>query len=390
MCVSTGNAGTPNACAITTLAVLWPTPASFSSASKSAARGRRARRRARAPIAARFFALRRRQAARADERQDLRGASSVAIARGVGRAREQRGRDHVDARVGALRGQDHRDEQLERIAVIERDRGRREQLVEDARGSSRRAPGGRADADPRSHAAAVHVLAGSRPLEAVSASARASWSVASASTVRLARLRERGLAAGRGCASQRASAMNARAFTGSSVLRRVELGERFVRRHRARAGGDRAGSGRRLRRVRPRSCRDTRARRRRRRRAGATCRPRAGSSRTRPPRRDRRDPRARTRARCAAAIAATRGRPRTRDGDRRRARRAATSHDERVHRSARATASTSAERRARGHDATQRERAVEPRGDRRGDCARTTRAARSASQTQTRSGTTSM
>ena len=30
MCVSTGNAGTPNACAITTLAVLCPTPGSSS------------------------------------------------------------------------------------------------------------------------------------------------------------------------------------------------------------------------------------------------------------------------------------------------------------------------------------------------------------------------
>ncbi len=31
ICVSTGNAGTPNACAITTLAVLWPTPGNSSS-----------------------------------------------------------------------------------------------------------------------------------------------------------------------------------------------------------------------------------------------------------------------------------------------------------------------------------------------------------------------
>ena len=36
MCVSTGNAGTPNAWAITTLAVLWPTPASASRNSQSA------------------------------------------------------------------------------------------------------------------------------------------------------------------------------------------------------------------------------------------------------------------------------------------------------------------------------------------------------------------
>ena len=36
MCVSTGNAGTPNACAITTDAVLCPTPGNSSSAPKSA------------------------------------------------------------------------------------------------------------------------------------------------------------------------------------------------------------------------------------------------------------------------------------------------------------------------------------------------------------------
>ena len=35
MWVSTGNAGSPNACAITTLAVLWPTPGRRSSASMS-------------------------------------------------------------------------------------------------------------------------------------------------------------------------------------------------------------------------------------------------------------------------------------------------------------------------------------------------------------------
>ena len=36
MWVSTGNAGTPNACAITTLAVLWPTPGRVSRAARSA------------------------------------------------------------------------------------------------------------------------------------------------------------------------------------------------------------------------------------------------------------------------------------------------------------------------------------------------------------------
>jgi hypothetical protein len=35
MWVSTGNAGTPNACAMTTLAVLWPTPARPSRKSQS-------------------------------------------------------------------------------------------------------------------------------------------------------------------------------------------------------------------------------------------------------------------------------------------------------------------------------------------------------------------
>ena len=36
MCVSTGKAGTPKACAITTEAVLWPTPGRASNAPKSA------------------------------------------------------------------------------------------------------------------------------------------------------------------------------------------------------------------------------------------------------------------------------------------------------------------------------------------------------------------
>jgi hypothetical protein len=36
MCVSTGNAGTPKAWHMTTLAVLWPTPGSASSAAKLA------------------------------------------------------------------------------------------------------------------------------------------------------------------------------------------------------------------------------------------------------------------------------------------------------------------------------------------------------------------
>src|SRR5688572_12321630 len=40
--------------------------------------------------------------------------------RGVGKAREQVGRHHVDAYIGALRGQDRGDEKLVRIPVVER------------------------------------------------------------------------------------------------------------------------------------------------------------------------------------------------------------------------------------------------------------------------------
>ena len=85
MCVSTGNAGSPNACAITTLAVLWPTPGSVLE------RGEVARHLAavlgderRVLIAARFFALLGARPQRADERQDLRARVSFAIAAASG------------------------------------------------------------------------------------------------------------------------------------------------------------------------------------------------------------------------------------------------------------------------------------------------------------------
>ena len=63
--------------------------------------------------------LRAEEARRLDDRLELGG---IGVGQ-VGRRRvpgEQRGRDHVDALVGALRGQDRRDEQLVRVRVHER------------------------------------------------------------------------------------------------------------------------------------------------------------------------------------------------------------------------------------------------------------------------------
>ena len=57
--------------------------------------------------------------------------SAAASAAGVGIAREQKRRRQVDARVGALRGQNHRDQQLERVVVLERGLGVRIGRFED-------------------------------------------------------------------------------------------------------------------------------------------------------------------------------------------------------------------------------------------------------------------
>ena len=139
MWVSTGKAGTPNAWAITTLAVLWPTPGSASSDSES---GRH--------LAAgvddlvrrghRFFAL-------VGARPTSRITSWIALraerrpsAPACRRQREQRRRHLVDLLVGGLRREHDRDEQRERIDVVERDRRIGVQLVEDHARSAQPSP----------------------------------------------------------------------------------------------------------------------------------------------------------------------------------------------------------------------------------------------------------
>ena len=105
MCVSTGNAGTPNACTITTLAVLWPTPGSASSCVDVGGHAPAvlvAQDLPTAPWIAFAFA-----GARPHERimRSISASGSSAIACGRRRAREQRGRHLVHALVGALRGE---------------------------------------------------------------------------------------------------------------------------------------------------------------------------------------------------------------------------------------------------------------------------------------------
>ena len=73
--------------------------------------------------AAQVFRFRRREAARADEREDL-ALGELRELRGRPCAREERRRDEVHARVRRLRGEHDRDEQRERVRVRERDRRR--------------------------------------------------------------------------------------------------------------------------------------------------------------------------------------------------------------------------------------------------------------------------
>ena len=110
---STGRPGTPSAWPRTTFAVLRPTPGSSTSASivsgisppcVSHELGRHAEERAR---------LRAEEAGRLDLRLELVGRGARER-RGVGIAREERRRDLVDALIGALRGQNRRDQELVR------------------------------------------------------------------------------------------------------------------------------------------------------------------------------------------------------------------------------------------------------------------------------------
>ena len=124
MWVSTGKAGTPKAWAITTEAVLWPTPGRASSAAKSC--GNLA-----AVLLDEDFrqlgnggGLSRGQAAGTDDRLDFLDRDAHHVVRIVGEL-EERGRDLVDADVGALGGQQDGDEQGVGVLVIERNRGLR-------------------------------------------------------------------------------------------------------------------------------------------------------------------------------------------------------------------------------------------------------------------------
>jgi hypothetical protein len=90
MCVSTGKAGTPKACAISTDAVLWPTPGNASSASKLAGTSPPWRSTSNCAIACRFFAF---VGARPISRMYSRITSTgrAAIAAGVGAASKSAG-----------------------------------------------------------------------------------------------------------------------------------------------------------------------------------------------------------------------------------------------------------------------------------------------------------
>jgi hypothetical protein len=103
---------------MTTLAVLWPTPGSASSAAKSAGT---------APPWRSSSSSDRRLRWRAGE--DLGLGQRGHRLRGRGAA-EQLGGDDVDAHVGRLRRQHDGDQQGERIDVVERDVGLRVEAIE--------------------------------------------------------------------------------------------------------------------------------------------------------------------------------------------------------------------------------------------------------------------
>jgi hypothetical protein len=96
--------------------------------------------------------LRRREPAGLDQVVDL-GDGELRHLLGSVRAREERRRHEVDARVGRLRGEDDGDEKREGIAVAQRDRRLVVQLVKDLRDAlgffgafhDRRLPAGRAE-----------------------------------------------------------------------------------------------------------------------------------------------------------------------------------------------------------------------------------------------------
>ena len=118
-CVSTGRPGSSNHTERTTLPVLRPTPGErheIVELRRDLAAEVLLQRRCHPDEVLR---LRAEEAGRLDQLLDLVG---IGVGE-VGRRRvlrEQRGRDHVDALVGALRGEDRRDEQLVRVRVVQR------------------------------------------------------------------------------------------------------------------------------------------------------------------------------------------------------------------------------------------------------------------------------
>ena len=281
MCVSTGNAGSPNACAMTTLAVLWPTPGSSSSAARSRGTSPPCAATSTLAIACRFFALLPREPARADERQDLRAPSSspsrarrVRAANSAGVTRLTRASVHCADRID-------RDEQLER-----RPRGRagspaRVVAVEDREDALGALAAGHSS--PPAPAPAPAFAPPPRPDASASTSVRASLLpgsrrepgarrrerlVAPAVVREPPRLLEPRLRAVRRERARRVQLVDAVARGVVAVALEQRAAELVVRRRRCRARARRGGG--------------TRARRRRGRRAGATSRPRTGSSRRRP------------------------------------------------------------------------------------------------------------
>ena len=116
--MSTAMVGSPNAMLSTTLAVLRPTPGSASSASRSAGTLPPCSSTSFCDSATTFFALVRKQPDGLDEVAHARFAERDHLLRRVGE-REQRRRRLVDAGIGRLRRQHHRDQQREGIDVLE-------------------------------------------------------------------------------------------------------------------------------------------------------------------------------------------------------------------------------------------------------------------------------
>ena len=118
MCVSTAMVGSPNAMLSTTLAVLRPTPGNACSASRVFGTWPPCSAISFCDSAMTFFALVRIEPDGLDQLADAVLAERRHLLRRVGE-REQRRRRLVDAGVGRLRRQHHRDQERERIDVLQ-------------------------------------------------------------------------------------------------------------------------------------------------------------------------------------------------------------------------------------------------------------------------------